>query len=99
MSEHQRLIDLLQRARGSAPGLTSEQQEENLRRLILATGHGAEDRGVDREVKQLGMEALLREGGVISRLDWEAVDGTSLMQETARELGATPFRTILKQPK
>jgi serine/threonine-protein kinase len=48
-----------------------------------------------KKLKQLGLDALL-EGGVIGRLEWEAVDGTSLMQEVARELGATPSRTVAR---
>ena len=42
-------------------------------------------------MKQLGLEPLLKTGGVINRFDWEAVDGVSLMQEVARELRYTPF--------
>jgi outer membrane lipoprotein-sorting protein len=42
MNDHERLTDLLQRARGSAQGLTTEQQEENLRRLIRAAMPPAE---------------------------------------------------------
>ena len=45
----------------------------------------------EKTFKQLGLEALLRTGGVISRLEWESSseqrDGISLMQELARELG------------
>jgi serine/threonine-protein kinase len=44
----------------------------------------------ETKLKRLGLDALLR-GGVIGRLDWEAVDGVSLMQELARELRCTPF--------
>ncbi len=43
----------------------------------------------EKRVKQLGLEPLLKTGGVISRFDWEAVDGVSLMQEVARELRYT----------
>lgn len=42
-------------------------------------------------LKRLGLEALTRPDGVISRLEWEAVDGASLMQELARELRYTPW--------
>lgn len=44
----------------------------------------------DRKLKQLGLESLLRADGVISRGEWEASDGVSLMQEVARELRCTP---------
>ena len=44
----------------------------------------------ERSFKKLGLEALLRPGGVISRLEWESSserrEGISLMQELAREL-------------
>ena len=43
-----------------------------------------------RRLKLLGLENLLEENGVITRLEWEAVDAVSLMQELARELGYTP---------
>jgi serine/threonine-protein kinase len=46
----------------------------------------------EKKIKQLGLEPLLKEGGLISRAEWEALEGISLMQETARELRATPFR-------
>src|SRR5262249_51008147 len=45
----------------------------------------------EKRLKELGLEALTRPGGVIGRLEWEAVDGYSLMQEVARELRFTPF--------
>ncbi|MCA9093234.1 MAG: hypothetical protein KDA68_07080 [Planctomycetaceae bacterium] len=48
----------------------------------------------ERKLKQLGLESLLKEGGVISRLEWEATDGVSLMQELARELHYTPRLTF-----
>ncbi len=48
----------------------------------------------EKRMKQLGLEALLRDRGVINRFEWEAFDGISLMQELARELGYTPFRTL-----
>lgn len=44
----------------------------------------------ETNLKKLGLEPLLK-GGVISRLEWEAVDGSSLMQEVARVLRYTPF--------
>jgi hypothetical protein len=44
----------------------------------------------EKKFKQLGLDALLRDGGSVSRADWEAVNGYSLMQEVAKELGATP---------
>jgi hypothetical protein len=40
----------------------------------------------EKKLKQLGLEALLQPGGVVSRLEWEAGEGDSLMQEVAREL-------------
>jgi serine/threonine-protein kinase len=46
----------------------------------------------EKKIKQLGLEPLLKEDGLISRAEWEALEGISLMQETARELRATPFR-------
>jgi mono/diheme cytochrome c family protein len=49
----------------------------------------------EKPLKALGLDAVLR-GGIISRQEWEAVDGTSLMQEVARGLGATPSRTVKK---
>jgi len=45
----------------------------------------------EKRLKHLGLESLLKPGGVISRFDWEAIDGVSLMQEVARELRYTPF--------
>jgi serine/threonine-protein kinase len=45
----------------------------------------------EKRFKELGLEALTRPGGVVGRLEWEAVDGYSLMQEVARELRFTPF--------
>ena len=47
-----------------------------------------------KKLKQLGLDVLLKEGGVISRLEWEAIDGVSLMQELARELRYTPYRPL-----
>lgn len=44
-----------------------------------------------KKLKQLGLEAPAQDKGVVGRLEWEAVDGISLMQELARELGTTPF--------
>src|SRR5262249_11942196 len=47
---------------------------------------------VGREkLKELGLEPLLKKDGLISRAEWEAIDGISLMQAVARELGATPI--------
>lgn len=48
----------------------------------------------EKNLKQLGLESLLKQGGVISRLEWEAVDGASLMQQFARELRFTPVRPL-----
>ena len=41
------------------------------------------------KLKRLGLEALLK-GGVVGRAEWEAIEGISLMQELAREVGLTP---------
>ncbi|HKI34642.1 MAG TPA: c-type cytochrome domain-containing protein, partial [Gemmataceae bacterium] len=43
-----------------------------------------------REFKALGLDVLLTKGAVISRLEWEVLDGLSLMQRVARRLGGTP---------
>ena len=43
-------------------------------------------------LKRLGLDGLLEKGGVVSRADWEAINGHSLMQELARELRYTPVR-------
>jgi mono/diheme cytochrome c family protein len=42
-------------------------------------------------LKELGLEMLTKPGGLVARLQWEASDGFSLMQEVARELRFTPF--------
>lgn len=47
-----------------------------------------------KRLKKLGLEALLQDGGVISRLEWESTEGVSLMQELARELRYTPYRSF-----
>jgi hypothetical protein len=44
----------------------------------------------ETKLKRLGLDRLLR-GGEVSRQEWEAVDGLSLMQELARELRLTPL--------
>lgn len=46
----------------------------------------------EKRLRELGLEPLLRSGGVIPRYQWEAIDGVSLMQEAARELRFTPLR-------
>jgi mono/diheme cytochrome c family protein len=48
----------------------------------------------EKNLKKLGLESLLKKGGVINRLEWEATEGVSLMQELARELRYTPFRAL-----
>jgi hypothetical protein len=48
----------------------------------------------EKRLKELGLEALLQPGGLISRAEWETVDGVSLMREVARELRATPFAQV-----
>ena len=49
-------------------------------------------RGVlgDREFAALGLDVLTKPGGVIARLEWETIDGRSLMQIVANRLGGTP---------
>ena len=44
----------------------------------------------ETKLKRLGLDGLLR-GGVVSRQEWEATSGLSLMQELARELRLTPI--------
>ena len=48
----------------------------------------------DKRLKQLGLEGLFQPGGLISRADWETIDGYSLMQEVAKDLGATPVEFV-----
>jgi serine/threonine-protein kinase len=48
----------------------------------------------ERKLKALGLEGLLKKGGVVGRLDWEAAEGVSLMQEVARELRYTPWGLV-----
>jgi hypothetical protein len=43
----------------------------------------------ETKLKRLGLDGLLH-GGVVSRAEWEALDGLSLMQELAKELRYTP---------
>jgi serine/threonine-protein kinase len=50
----------------------------------------------EKKWKQLGLEAVLKPGGEVSRLEWEAVDDVSLMQEVARELRYTPVGTVVR---
>jgi len=45
----------------------------------------------ERRLKELGLEALTRPGGVVGRFEWEAVDGNSLMQDVAQALRFTPL--------
>ena len=42
------------------------------------------------KLKRLGLDGLLI-GGVVSRNEWEAVDGVSLMQQLAQELRLEPI--------
>jgi mono/diheme cytochrome c family protein len=44
----------------------------------------------ETQLKRLGLDGLLHGGG-ISRQEWEAIDGLSLMQELAKELRFTPL--------
>lgn len=46
-----------------------------------------------KTLKKLGLDSLLQ-GGTISRAEWEAFDGPSLMQSLARELRYTPVRPL-----
>jgi hypothetical protein len=46
------------------------------------------------KLKRLGLETLLKPGGVISRAEWEATAGVSLMQQLARELRCTPWHKL-----
>jgi serine/threonine-protein kinase len=48
----------------------------------------------EKKLKQLGLGGLLERGEVVSRPEWESVNGVSLMQEVARELRATPVRRL-----
>jgi len=48
----------------------------------------------EKKLKQLGLESLTKQGGLIGRLEWEASTGVSLMQEVSRELGRTPVRPL-----
>ena len=48
----------------------------------------------EKKLKQLGLGGLLERSGVVSRAEWEAVNGVSLMQEVGRELRATPVRRL-----
>ncbi|MFG0333237.1 MAG: hypothetical protein ACF8TS_07750 [Maioricimonas sp. JB049] len=57
---------------------------EDPQQLILRVGL--------RTLKELGLDALAQKEGVISRLDWEAIEGTSLMHDLAFQLGFTPQR-------
>jgi hypothetical protein len=59
---------------------------ENPQDLLISVGA--------KRLKQLGLDALLEDGGVISRLEWAAFDGPSLMQTLARELRYTPVRPL-----
>lgn len=44
----------------------------------------------ETKLKRLGLDGLLKEGGVVSRNEWEALDGISLMQQLAQELRLEP---------
>jgi serine/threonine-protein kinase len=48
----------------------------------------------EKRFKQLGLEALLKPGGVIGRLEWESGRGDSLMQEVAQELRFTSWQQV-----
>ncbi len=51
----------------------------------------------EKKLKELGLERLTKPGGLVGRYQWEAVDGDSLMQEVAEELGFTPFGRAVKK--
>ncbi len=48
----------------------------------------------EKKLKKLGLGSLMNQKGVISRAEWEATDGVSLMQELARECRYTPYHHI-----
>ena len=49
----------------------------------------------EHRLKELGLEALAVQNGVVQRLDWEALnDGLSLMQNLARTQRYTPWRKL-----
>jgi hypothetical protein len=62
--------------------VASELEFEDPQSLVRQVG--------ETQLKRLGLDGLLR-GGVITRQEWEAVNGLSLMQELARELRYTPL--------
>ena len=45
----------------------------------------------DSYLRRLGLGALLKDGGTIKRAAWESVRGSSQMQQSAREMGFTPY--------
>jgi len=44
-----------------------------------------------QEFRLMGLDVLLKPGGVIGRLEWDVIDGMSLMQRVAKALGGNPF--------
>jgi serine/threonine-protein kinase len=69
--------------------ITAELFETDAERLRQLLGQ--------KELRQLGLGVLRQKGGVIGRLEWEIVDGRSLMQIVAHSLGATPFTVLRSQ--
>ena len=63
-------------------GIASELDLEDPQVIVRQVG--------ETKLKRLGLDGLLR-GGVVSRQEWEATSGLSLMQELARELRLTPI--------
>ncbi len=61
------------------------------RELFLENADDPATKIGEKRLKELGREALTRPDGLVGRLEWEAGDGFSLMQETAKELRFTPF--------
>lgn len=45
-------------------------------------------------LKELGLRGLLQKNGVISRAEWESVNGVSLMQQLAFEMNYVPIREL-----
>jgi hypothetical protein len=50
----------------------------------------------DPKLRGLGLAPLLQPGGAIKRADWERVDGTSVMQDTALRLKKATPRNVTR---
>ncbi|QVL33874.1 hypothetical protein KIH39_08200 [Telmatocola sphagniphila] len=60
--------------------------------LYLKNGEELKAKVGAKKFKELGLASLLSQpDAVIARLEWEAVDGYSLMQELGKELGCLPI--------